>query len=87
MLYYGFPRFTVSVFESGAAVKTSREVNGNVTRRVSTYCETKQDVRKIKEDKTMKDKDVSQINMYDLFLGLVSKESGIEFHTKQHLII
>lgn len=34
----------------------------------------------VKEDETMKDEGVDQINMYDTFLGLVPKESGIEFH-------
>lgn len=34
----------------------------------------------VKVDETMKDEGVGQINMYDTFLGLVPKESGIEFH-------
>lgn len=64
-----------SQFLSGAAVKTSREENSNIARKFLPFCK-KQDVQRIKDDETMKDKDVSQINMYDLSLGLVSKESG-----------
>lgn len=33
------------------------------------------------EDETMKDKSLGKINMYDLFLSLVSEESGTESHT------
>lgn len=57
---------------SGAAVKTSREESSNATVQGSfdLFVE-KQDLQKIKEDKTMRDKDVSHINMYEPFLGSV----------------
>lgn len=45
----------------------------------------KQDVQKIKDDETMKDKDVSQINMHDLSLALVSKEPGDIISHIKHL--
>lgn len=73
--YYGFLWFRVSVFKSGAPVKTSREENSNTTRFVVLLQKKRR--KKIKGDKTMEDRDVSQINMYDLLLDLVSKESGI----------